>query len=51
MIDPKPIVIEGYGLRLEPISLTHEAGLREAACDGELWNLRVTSVPEPYKPH
>jgi N-acetyltransferase len=49
MIDPQPIVIEGYGLRLEPISLAHEAGLREAACDGELWNLRVTSVPEPDK--
>ena len=25
----------------------YEAGLREAAADGELWNLRVTFVPEP----
>jgi RimJ/RimL family protein N-acetyltransferase len=25
----------------------HEAPLREAAADGELWTLRVTSVPEP----
>jgi N-acetyltransferase len=49
LIDPKPIVLEGHGLRLEPISLAHEAGLREAACDGALWNLRVTSVPEPDK--
>ena len=34
-------------LRLEPLALQHEAGLREAAADGELWNLRVTFVPEP----
>jgi N-acetyltransferase len=49
LIDPKPIILHGHGLRLEPISLAHEAGLREAASDGELWNLRVTSVPEPDK--
>ena len=35
------------GVRLEPLSLAHEAGLRAAAADGELWNIRVTSVPEP----
>jgi RimJ/RimL family protein N-acetyltransferase len=29
------------------MSLEHEAGLRAAAADGELWNIRVTSVPEP----
>ena len=34
-------------MRLVPLGLEHEAGLRAAACDGELWNLRVTSVPEP----
>ena len=34
-------------LRLEPLALQHEEGLREAAADGELWNLRVTFVPEP----
>jgi RimJ/RimL family protein N-acetyltransferase len=27
--------------------LAHEEGLRAAAADGELWNIRVTSVPEP----
>lgn len=37
------------GVRLEPMTLAHEAGLREAAADGELWNIRVTSVPEPEK--
>ena len=32
---------------LTPLGLEHEAGLRAAAADGELWNIRVTSVPEP----
>ena len=47
MIDPKPMVLEGHGIRLEPLSPEHEAGLRAAAADGELWNLWFTSVPEP----
>ena len=34
-------------MRLEPLSLHHERGLKRAAADGELWKLRVTSVPEP----
>jgi RimJ/RimL family protein N-acetyltransferase len=34
-------------LRLVPLALEHEAGLAAAAADGELWRLRVTSVPEP----
>ena len=36
-------------MRLEPLSPEHEAGLREAAADGELWTLRITSVPEPER--
>ena len=36
-------------VRLEPLSLSHEAGLRAAAADGQLWNIRVTSVPEPQQ--
>jgi N-acetyltransferase len=43
----QPIVLSLRGIRLEPLALSHEDGLREAAKDGELWNLRVTSVPEP----
>ncbi|MBH1965276.1 MAG: GNAT family N-acetyltransferase [Comamonadaceae bacterium] len=35
------------GLLLEPLALKHEDALREAAADGELWQVRVTSVPEP----
>ena len=43
----EPITLQGRGVRLEPLALEHEAGLRAAAADGELWNIRVTSVPEP----
>ena len=42
-----PITLSLNGVRLEPLSLTHEQGLQAAAADGELWSLRVTSVPEP----
>lgn len=35
------------GVELRPLSLAHEAGLTAAAADGELWRIRVTSVPEP----
>jgi N-acetyltransferase len=43
----QPVTLSLRGLRMEPLSLAHEAGLREAAADGELWKLRITSVPEP----
>ena len=47
MIDVQPVTLRGHGLRLEPLALAHEDGLRAAAADGQLWRLRVTSVPEP----
>ena len=34
-------------VRLEPLTTAHEAGLREAVCDGEVWKLNVTTAPEP----
>ncbi len=43
----EPVVLRRNGLRLEPLGLEHEDGLRAAAQDGELWKIRVTSVPEP----
>jgi RimJ/RimL family protein N-acetyltransferase len=43
----EPVTLSGRGILLEPLALNHEAGLRAAAADGELWKLRVTSVPEP----
>ncbi len=46
---PEPITLERDGIRLAPLTLAHETGLCEAAADGELWALWVTSVPEPEK--
>ena len=43
----EPVILQDRGIRLEPLALTHEDGLRAAAADGELWKLRITSVPEP----
>jgi N-acetyltransferase len=43
----EPVHLADRGLRLVPLGLEHEDGLRSAAADGELWKLRVTSVPEP----
>ena len=43
----QPVTLRERGVRLEPLALSHEAGLAAAAADGELWKLRVTSVPEP----
>ena len=47
MIRPQPITLEGYGLRLEPMTRGHAADLRAVAADGRLWELWFTSVPEP----
>jgi RimJ/RimL family protein N-acetyltransferase len=43
----EPVTLSDRGVELQPMSLAHEAGLKAAAADGELWNIRVTSVPEP----
>ena len=43
----EPVTLRDRGVRLEPLALAHEEGLRAAAADGELWKLRITSVPEP----
>ncbi|MGE5640904.1 MAG: GNAT family N-acetyltransferase [Clostridia bacterium] len=47
MIQIRPQPLERHGVRLEPLSTEHEAGLRAAAADGRLWELFFTSVPEP----
>ena len=46
-VAPSPCTLRGYGLRLEALGPQHLDGLKGAARDGELWTLRVTSVPEP----
>ena len=47
MIDVKPAVLEGRGIRLEPLTDEHHDGLVAAATDGRLWELWFTSVPTP----
>ena len=47
MIHPKPVTLEGFGVRLEPLSSEHRDGLASATSDGRLWELWFTSVPEP----
>ena len=39
------ICLKANGIILKPLSLQHEEGLKHACQDGELWNIRVTSVP------
>lgn len=43
----EPVNLSARGVKLVPLDLSHEGGLAAAAADGELWNIRVTSVPEP----
>ena len=45
----EPVTLQARNIRLLPLSLEHEEGLRAAASDGQLWKLRVTSVPEPHE--
>lgn len=41
------VALSGHGVSLLPMTLDHEDSLKAAAADGELWHIRVTSVPEP----
>ena len=43
----EPVILTERYVILEPLALVHEESLQDAAQDGELWNIRVTSVPEP----
>lgn len=47
MIHPRPVVLEGGGMRLEPLTSAHGAALATAAADGRLWEIWFTSVPAP----
>lgn len=51
MDKPTPIVLEGHGVRLEPLAREHREALAAAAADGKLWELWFTSVPEPGQEH
>ena len=43
----RPVTLASEHVRLEPLGLEHVEGLKRAAADGELWTIRVTSVPDP----
>lgn len=43
----EPVELSAHGVLLRPLQLQDEAGLAQAAADGKLWELRVTSVPAP----
>ena len=45
----EPVTLVASHVRLEPLAREHEAGLKAAAADGELWQLWYTSVPMPEK--
>jgi RimJ/RimL family protein N-acetyltransferase len=45
----EPVTLRGTHVMLEPLAREHEAGLKDAAADGELWHLWYTSVPTPDK--
>lgn len=47
VIAPSPVLLEGHGIRLEPLGPEHERALSAAVADGELWTLWFTSVPDP----
>ena len=47
MIAPHPIVLEGGGIRLEPLADEHHEALSTAAADGRLWELWFTATPPP----
>ena len=49
MITLSPVVLEGHGVRLEPLTRDHADALGAAATDGRLWELWFTSVPSPDK--
>lgn len=42
----EPIVLQGNGVRLEPLSAAHACELARAAADGDLGELWFTSVPD-----
>ncbi len=44
---PAPVTLEGHGVGLIPLDISHAQALERAAQDGQLWTLRVTTVPEP----
>jgi N-acetyltransferase len=49
MLNCQPVTLIERGVLLRPMSLDDEGGLADAAADGQLWNIRVTSVPAQHE--
>jgi RimJ/RimL family protein N-acetyltransferase len=47
MIDLRPTILEGGGIRLEPLTDDHHDALAAATADGRLWELWFVAVPAP----
>jgi RimJ/RimL family protein N-acetyltransferase len=47
MIDVRPAILEGGGIRLEPLTDDHHEALATATADGRLWELWFIAVPAP----
>lgn len=47
MIHLEPITLDGYGVRLEPLTFEHDSDITAAASDGRLWDLWFTGIPAP----
>lgn len=45
----EPVTLTGRHATLVPLAREHEAAIRAAAADGELWRLWYTGVPAPEK--
>ena len=45
----EPVILTGRYAMLEPLAREHEAAVKQAAADGELWQLWYTSVPATDK--
>jgi len=49
MIKIEAQMLEGHGVRLEPLAVEHADALRAAVSDGRLYELWFTVVPEPER--
>lgn len=47
MKKPEPTTLRRGHVQLEPLTAAHASDLARAAADGQLWTLRITSVPAP----
>lgn len=44
---PAPVILEGHGVRLEPLTNDHHDSLVAAVSDGCLWQLSFAAIPDP----